>query len=74
MTYPEGFVNMDVTADVSNLDDFRIVTNFDSDKLELRKIHSEIANKQAKGGKRIQINVTSNGKNIISGRYGICRI
>lgn len=36
--------------------------------MKQRKIHAEIANKPAKTGRKIIVTVTSDGKNIISGR------
>lgn len=44
--------------------------NFDSDKIQHRKIHADITTTPAvKTGKRIILTVTSDGKNIITGRY-----
>ncbi|XP_046751140.1 apolipophorins [Diprion similis] len=65
---PKGFVNIDGEVDVSKIDDFSIIFNFDSDKVQTRKIHGEIANnKVAKGGKKIVISISSEGKNIVLG-------
>ena len=50
------------------MDDFVITVNFDSDKMKQRKIHAEIANKPDKTGRKIIVTVTSDGKNIMSGR------
>ncbi|XP_046492116.1 apolipophorins [Neodiprion pinetum] len=68
LSTPKGFVNIDGEIDVAKIDDFSIIFNFDSDKVQTRKIHGEIANnKVAKGGKKIVINISSEGKNIILG-------
>jgi len=67
---PKGFVNADAHFNLESIENFVITINVDSDKLKYRKIHAEIANKPtAKAGKRIIITVTSDGKNIVTGRY-----
>lgn len=60
----------DAHVDLESIDNFLININVDSDKLKHRKIHAEIANQPAvKSGRRITITVTSDGKNIVTGRY-----
>lgn len=67
---PYGFASADAHVDLESIENFVITVNLDSDKLIHRKIHAEIANKPtAKTGKRIVITVTSDGKNIVTGRY-----
>lgn len=69
MDSPKGFVIADFHVNLESVDDFVVNVNFDSDKIKDRKIHVEIANKpSAKSGKKIQVTVTSDGKNIITGR------
>lgn len=59
----------DARVKIDNIDSFLIELNFDSDKIKQRKIHAEIATKPAaKTGKRIILTVTSDGKNIVTGR------
>jgi hypothetical protein len=66
---PYGFAVADAHVDLESLDNFLINVNLDSDKLKHRKIHAEIANQPAvKSGRRITITVTSDGKNIVTGR------
>ncbi|CAK9823680.1 unnamed protein product [Anthophora retusa] len=65
---PKGFAVADVHVDLNSIDDFVINANFDSDKIQKRKLHAEISNKPAaKIGKRINIAVTSDGQNIVTG-------
>lgn len=67
---PVGFLTADARINLESVDNFFININFDSDKLKERKIHAEIANKPtAKTGRRIIITVTSDGKNLVTGRY-----
>ena len=67
---PKGFAIADAHVNLNGIDNFMININLDSDKLKHRKIHAEIANKPtAKTGRRIIITVTSDGKNIVTGRY-----
>lgn len=67
---PYGFAVADAHVNLGSVDDFVINVNFDSDKIKHRKIHAEIANNPtAKTGRRIVITVTSEGKNIVTGRY-----
>lgn len=66
---PKGFVAADSRVKIDNIDSFLIEFNFDSDKIKHRKIHAEIGTKLAvKSGKRILVTVTSDGKNIVTGR------
>lgn len=66
---PYGFTVADAHVNLDSFDDFVINVNFDSDKIKHRKIHAEIANKPtAKTGRRIVVTVTSDGKNLVSGR------
>lgn len=70
---PKGFVKADAHVNLESIDNFVINANFDSDKVKHRKIRAEIANKPtAKNGKTITITVTSDGKNVITGRYFHC--
>ncbi|XP_012266095.2 apolipophorins [Athalia rosae] len=62
-----GHYDADAHIKAQSVDDFFGVVNFDSDKLETRKIHVEVNNKPAKGGKRIVLIVTADGKNIVTG-------
>lgn len=72
MVTPKGFASADAHVSLDSVEDFVISANFDSDKIKHRKIHAEIANKPtAKSGKRIIITITSDGQNIVTGRYGI---
>ncbi|KAK0091317.1 hypothetical protein PV326_003399, partial [Microctonus aethiopoides] len=65
---PKGFVVSDGHVKLDNIDSFVIQLNFDSDKIQHRKIHAEITTTPAvKTGKRIILTVTSDGKNIITG-------
>lgn len=67
---PKGFAKADAHVDLESIDNFVINANFDSDKIKHRKIHAEIANKPTpKNGKLITMAVTSDGKNIVTGRY-----
>ncbi|XP_017888623.2 uncharacterized protein LOC108630072 [Ceratina calcarata] len=67
---PKGFAVADAHVDIESIDNFIINVNFDSDKIQHRKIHAEIANKPtAKAGKRVLVTVTSDGQNIVTGRY-----
>ena len=65
---PKALVTSDYHVKLESVDDFVITVNFDSDKMKQRKIHAEVANKPAKTGRKIIVTVTSDGKNIISGR------
>lgn len=72
METPKGFAVADAHVDLESVDNFVINANFDSDKAQYRKIHAEISNKPAvKLGKSILITVTSDGQNIVTGRYYI---
>ncbi|XP_017790563.1 PREDICTED: apolipophorins [Habropoda laboriosa] len=65
---PKGFAVTDAHVDLNSVDDFVINANFDSDKIQKRKLHAEISNKPtARTGKRINIVVTSDGQNIVTG-------
>ncbi|XP_017879492.1 apolipophorins [Ceratina calcarata] len=65
---PKGFAVADAHVDIESIDNFIINVNFDSDKIQHRKIHAEIANKPtAKAGKRVLVTVTSDGQNIVTG-------
>lgn len=67
---PKGFAKADAHVNLESVDNFVIKANFDSDKAKHRNIHAEIANQPtAKDGKSISITVTSDGKNIVTGRY-----
>jgi len=67
---PKGFAIADAHVNLESIDNFAIHVNLDSDKLKHRKIFAEIANNPtAKTGRRIIITVTSDGKNIVTGRY-----
>ena len=67
--YPGGIVAADGTVKIESIDNFLIELNYDNSKMKQRKIHVEIATKPAaKTGKRIVVTVTSDGKNIITGR------
>lgn len=66
---PYGFAVADAHINLESLENFVINVNLDSDKLKHRKIHAEIANNPtAKTGRKIIIVVTSDGKNIVTGR------
>lgn len=66
---PKGFAVADTHVKLDSIDNFIIGVNFDSDKIKHRKIHAEITNNPtAKTGKKIVITVTSEGKNIVTGR------
>lgn len=66
---PKGFVTADGRVKLDSVDDFVLNVNFDSDKLKYRKIHAEIANKPSTpDGRAIFITVTSDGKNLVTGR------
>ncbi|KAJ8687230.1 hypothetical protein QAD02_023024 [Eretmocerus hayati] len=65
---PKGFVVMDGKVKLESVDDFVINVNFDSDKVQYRKIKAELANKpNAQEGRKIFITVTSEGKNLVTG-------
>lgn len=67
--YAKGFAIADGHVKFDNIDSFIIEINFDSDKVQHRKIHAEITTAPAvKTGKRIVLTVTSDGKNIVVGR------
>ena len=67
---PRGFVTLDGHVKLESVHDFNINVNFDSDKTKYRKIHAEIVNKpSSQEGRRIFITVTSDGKNLVTGRY-----
>lgn len=66
---PKGFVTLDGRVKLESVDDFVVNVNFDSDKVKYRKVHAEIANKPStQDGRRIFITVTSDGKNLVTGR------
>ncbi|XP_008560242.1 apolipophorins [Microplitis demolitor] len=66
--YAKGFAIADGHVKFDNIDSFIIEINFDSDKVQHRKIHAEITTAPAvKTGKRIVLTVTSDGKNIVVG-------
>ncbi|CAG9854324.1 unnamed protein product [Phyllotreta striolata] len=54
-------------ANLADADSFHIKGDVNSPKLKLDKITFEANNKPAKAGKRIQIHVKSNGKNLVTG-------
>ncbi|KAF5288699.1 hypothetical protein FQR65_LT11964 [Abscondita terminalis] len=57
----------DWDANLENVDNFVVKVNVHSPALKLDRVQFEAQNKQAKGGKRIQIVATSAGKNLLSG-------
>nr|UEP64281.1 apolipophorin [Cotesia flavipes] len=66
--FTKGFATADGHVKFDNMDSFIIEINFDSDKIQHRKIHAEITTAPAvKTGKRILLTVTSDGKNIVTG-------
>ena len=66
---PKGFISMDGKVKLQNVDDFVLNINFDSDKIKYRKIHAEISNQpNSQDGRMIHITVTSEGKNVVTGR------
>lgn len=69
MTTPKGFLTADGKVKLTSPDDFLININVDSDKFKYRKIHTEITNKpNPTEGRKIFVTVTSDGKNLITGR------
>lgn len=66
---PYGFAAADAHVNLQSIENFVININLDSDKLKHRKIHAEITNSPtAKTGRKIIIAVTSDGKNLVTGR------
>ena len=70
LTTPKGFLNVDGEVKLDSPDDFTINFNADSDKFKYRNIKAEIANKPTpQEGRKIFITITSEGKNLITGKY-----
>lgn len=57
----------DTDINIESSDDFLIKASINSPPLKLNKVKIELHNKPGKSGRRIQINATSNGQNLLSG-------
>lgn len=56
-----------VDADVEDIEEFHVKINLNSPNLQVNKYLIDVQNKPGKTGKRIQVNIKSANKNIVSG-------